>query len=56
MFKAEEKIARCKCECELTNLRAFPDTQTGTRFLTQRCETRSEIAVMLTDRDQGSSR
>ena len=47
MLKTEEAIRRCKCGRELTNLRSFPDAQTGTRFLTQRCEACGEVSIIL---------
>ncbi|MBR0869187.1 hypothetical protein JQ633_02365 [Bradyrhizobium tropiciagri] len=56
MFKAERSIIRCRCGQELTNLRSFPDNQTGTRFLTERCEACGEIVVVLADQNQGATR
>ncbi|TWC00447.1 hypothetical protein FBZ93_105244 [Bradyrhizobium macuxiense] len=47
MFKAEQTTVRCKCGQELTNLRLLVDSQTGTRFLTERCEACGEIAIIL---------
>jgi hypothetical protein len=49
MFQNEEKLARCKCGQELRNLRSLPDSQTGTRFLTERCEICSEITLIRED-------
>lgn len=53
MFKTQQAIVRCRCGHELTHLRSFPDNQTGTRFLTERCEACGEIAVVLADQKQG---
>ncbi len=32
MSTAQQTIVRCRCGYELTNLRSFPDNQTGTAF------------------------
>jgi len=55
MFKNEEKITRCKCGNEVVNLRPLSDGKTGAGFLTGRCITCGEIAVILAYQPRGSS-
>jgi hypothetical protein len=49
MFKTVVTIIRCRCGQELTTLQSFSDTQTGTRFMSKRCESCGEITVIRRD-------